>query len=208
MPSPIKEYRCLAHGPFESRSKAPKCPHGCTTVEWSPRTPPMVATRRGFTQQQDALQMAIAQRYGLTDLKSADPGESMRQAMTPPPKTDWSGSSPMPKPQNLQEVLGQAAELRARGLTPPTMFVAAPGKIGLKDGAPFIDEAAASGATVSHYSDVGSKAAPPIDNLVQRGQELGRQRFQNTLIVNRVNPEQEREDFDKALEIEKTGTGM
>jgi hypothetical protein len=167
----------------------------------------MIATGTHRTAQQDVLQRAIASRYEVSDLKSAEPGQSMRQAMTPPPKTDWSGSRPTPKPENLQQVLAQAAELRARGFTPPTFFVAAPGRIGLKDGVPFMDEAASNGATVGHYSDVGAADAPPTDILVAKGQAAGQQRFRETQIVNRVNPSAEKEDFGKALEIEKVAVG-
>jgi hypothetical protein len=142
----------------------------------------------------------------VSNLKTAEPGQSMKQALTAPPRSS-DGSTNYQKPENLQQVLAQAAELRSRGITPPTFFVAAPGKIGLKDGTPFMDEAAATGATVAHYSDLGAREAPPVDTLVMRGQALGQQRFRETIVVNRTDASADKADFGKALEIEKVAVG-
>lgn len=64
----LKEYRCLAHGAFESSSETPTCPAGCTTVEREFRTPPGFRSER--TASIDATVQTLAKRHGMTDINN------------------------------------------------------------------------------------------------------------------------------------------
>lgn len=65
----LRDYRCLAHGNFESKAAAPLCPHGCTTVEPVWLTPPSVHTG-GRTRNIDRTLENLANDYGLSDLSN------------------------------------------------------------------------------------------------------------------------------------------
>lgn len=101
MPSPIKEMRCAVHGPFESRAKDPKCPAGCNTVYWSPRTPPGIRTTT-VTKQMDAMQMRVAGELGLSDMRSKYEGESVMGQRRPDQR-------PQTGPGNPQELMQRVA---------------------------------------------------------------------------------------------------
>lgn len=62
----IKEWRCLAHGAFESKEGV--CPHGCTTVLREFRTAP--GGRSEKTKKSDAAIEHLAKRYGLSDISN------------------------------------------------------------------------------------------------------------------------------------------
>lgn len=68
----IKEYRCLAHGAFESDKEV--CPHGCETVVREFRSAP--GTRSDKTKSSDKTLEALASRFGLTDMSNRN-GESI-----------------------------------------------------------------------------------------------------------------------------------
>lgn len=73
----IKEYRCAAHGYFESGEASPSCPKGgCTTVQQVFLTAP--AFRSDKTKRSDANLRQIASDFGLTDMRSAREGEPAR----------------------------------------------------------------------------------------------------------------------------------
>lgn len=63
----LKDYRCLAHGTFES--KEAKCPHGCTTViaVWNGKAP---GGRSKKTKASDRALNHLASRYGLSDMSN------------------------------------------------------------------------------------------------------------------------------------------
>lgn len=63
-----KEYRCLAHGAFESSAKTAVCQYGCTTVVREFRTAP--GTRSDKTKRSDNALNRMAARYGLTDMSA------------------------------------------------------------------------------------------------------------------------------------------
>lgn len=69
----LKDYRCLAHGTFESREAV--CPHGCTTVMavWNGKAP---GGRSEKTKASDRAIQHLANRYGLTDMSNRG-GESV-----------------------------------------------------------------------------------------------------------------------------------
>jgi len=77
----LKEYRCLAHGPFEAFDA--KCPSGCGSglVKREIRTAP--AHRRQNMKFIDRQMDLLAKDHGLTDLRSGDAqsGESALQRM-------------------------------------------------------------------------------------------------------------------------------
>lgn len=63
----IKEYSCLAHGPFEAAE--PICPHGCTTaVKRQFFTAP--GTRSAKTKASDVALERLARRFGLSDISN------------------------------------------------------------------------------------------------------------------------------------------
>lgn len=106
MPSPIKEYRCKAHGPFESRAKNPRCPSGCSgaAVYWSPRTAPGIRTNQ-VMKGMDALQTQLAGQFGLGDMRVQHEGESV-----------MGNRKPHERPQpamSAQEYMMMAAQQRA-----------------------------------------------------------------------------------------------
>lgn len=68
----IKEYRCLAHGPFDSADGV--CPSGCTTVVREFRTAP--GGRSARTKGIDKTLEGMAARFGLTDMSNSG-GESV-----------------------------------------------------------------------------------------------------------------------------------
>lgn len=61
----LKEYRCLAHGPFEGYK--PECPHGCNTVEREFRTAHAIG---GSAKNIDRNLQALADDFKLTDLRN------------------------------------------------------------------------------------------------------------------------------------------
>ncbi len=70
----IKEWKCAAHGYFESAEST--CPHGCTTTQRVFLTPPAHTSDK--TKGADAHLRKIAAEFGLTDMRSAREGESAR----------------------------------------------------------------------------------------------------------------------------------
>lgn len=77
-----REFRCLAHGNFESDSESPECPHGCDTVERIFLTPPGLASAR--TANIDRTLDSLARSHGMTDISNrggrAAKGQSAAQA--------------------------------------------------------------------------------------------------------------------------------
>lgn len=61
-----KEWKCLAHGPFEGPDAV--CPHGCTVVVREFRTAP--AARSEKVKASDKALERLAQRYNLTDMSN------------------------------------------------------------------------------------------------------------------------------------------
>ncbi len=73
----IKEFRCAAHGYFESGVEKPSCPKGgCTTVTRVFLTAPSI--KGDSTKQADANLRQIALDFGLSDMRSARTGETAR----------------------------------------------------------------------------------------------------------------------------------
>jgi hypothetical protein len=75
----VKEWVCLAHGPFENATG--KCKHGCSKrfVTQEFRTP--IAIRHGSTTQADGTARSLAQSYNMTDIPTTRDGESVMQAL-------------------------------------------------------------------------------------------------------------------------------
>lgn len=65
----LKEWLCLAHGPFESSVESPDCPMGCDTVERAFFTPPGLGSSR--TKNIDSTLESLASSHGLTDIGPA-----------------------------------------------------------------------------------------------------------------------------------------
>lgn len=63
-----KEYRCMAHGPFDGAEAI--CPHGCSTVVREFRTAP--GGRSAKTKGSDAALEHLARRFGLSDMSNRD----------------------------------------------------------------------------------------------------------------------------------------
>jgi hypothetical protein len=62
----VKEWRCLAHGAFDSSQGV--CPSGCSTVIREFRTAP--GTRSAGTKASDAALERLADKYGLSDMSN------------------------------------------------------------------------------------------------------------------------------------------
>lgn len=62
-----KEWRCLAHGDFESTK--PVCPFGCNTVTRVHITPPSISTS-GRTQNIDRTLEGLAGQFNMTDISN------------------------------------------------------------------------------------------------------------------------------------------
>ena len=62
----LKDYRCLAHGVFESKTAV--CPHGCTTVV--PMFLKAPGGRSDKTKASDRALEHLAKRYGLDDMSN------------------------------------------------------------------------------------------------------------------------------------------
>ena len=79
-----KEYRCLAHGNFESSEEPALCPYGCDTVERIFLTP--AAFRSNRTRNIDSTLDSLAKSHGLTDMNNSG-GQAVRRR-TPKQNTD------------------------------------------------------------------------------------------------------------------------
>jgi hypothetical protein len=121
MPAPLKEYACSVHGPFESRAKSPRCPYGCTTVYWSPRTPPSIRTT-AVSSSIDALQYRIAAEQGLSDMRSKYEGESVADHRVRPAAPQYASTQDYMQAvaQGRAPATGMWAPPSAVGLRPPT----------------------------------------------------------------------------------------
>lgn len=76
----LREYRCTAHDhEFESQEERPACPYGCHPkfVVQEFRTPFAIGTPTGSTI--DRLQRAVADDYGLTDMRNDRDSSVMSQ---------------------------------------------------------------------------------------------------------------------------------
>ena len=69
----LKEYLCRAHGRFESRAKAPRCPRGCDTVQRAFYTAPGALSERSRGIDQNL--QRIAADYGFTDMRNSYHGD-------------------------------------------------------------------------------------------------------------------------------------
>lgn len=129
----IKEFRCFAHGEFESTEKT--CPHGCPTdfVVQEFRTPPKI--KSAGTKVVDAQLRGLAQDFGLSDLKNDKDGTSVMQSIRkgedfspkfvpiPHAKPGWSQRNEKPLQANAGNFLnGQKGEnaLGRVALEPPS----------------------------------------------------------------------------------------
>lgn len=144
----LREFRCSVHGDFESRSKKPRCPYGCSTVMWCPKTPPSIRTNT-VTKQMDALQYQIAAEQGLSDMRVRYEGESVagNRIQTP---------APAPAFSNPQEYMAAVAQ----GKAPPTGMWGAPSQVGLRQ--PTEDERKQITPTVEFADDPAARRVPAI----------------------------------------------
>jgi hypothetical protein len=71
-----REFRCAAHGPFESKRTNPKCPRGCSArfVSQEFRTPPAIG---GVARHVDRELNHLASDYRLTDIRNSPEGDSV-----------------------------------------------------------------------------------------------------------------------------------
>lgn len=74
----VKEFRCWAHGDFESSAETPLCPHGCDTVERVFLTP--VAFRSNRTANIDRTVQSLAASHGMTDINNRGGQAARRQS--------------------------------------------------------------------------------------------------------------------------------
>ena len=95
-----KEYRCLAHGPFEGKEAV--CPSGCTTVIREFRTAP--ATRSDRTKASDKALERLAARYGFSDLSNRKGSVGATRAAQSPFQATW---GQMPKGNKFEVGKGE-----------------------------------------------------------------------------------------------------
>lgn len=119
-----KEWRCLAHGPFDGLEGV--CPSGCTTVVREFRTAP--GTRSPSTKKSDAALEHLAARYNLTDMtnKNGSVGGSRPQQQDMAPV--WGA---MPKGNVFEVGKGEVQRDGSEGgATAALSSMKIPGKIG------------------------------------------------------------------------------
>lgn len=184
MSKPLKEYLCLAHGPFESRSTKPSCPHGCTTVERRFFTTPMIATNGPMVRQLDQLKNEVASRYGLRDLKTPDPGQTMAQ------KLGLTGSTG--KPTSPQEALA----LMAAGKFNAPAFLPLNTKLTANDRGINVPDMA---SPVPHMH-AEALAAGARDAKIVDPEAARQAKFRDTLYLVHPKSRQDSEDFGKVME--------
>lgn len=80
-----KEFRCAAHGIFESSDKSPKCPSGCNSIERAFITAPAVRTN-GRSKNIDKTLRDLAADFHLTDLSTRN--GSVMNSIKPHSKPD------------------------------------------------------------------------------------------------------------------------
>lgn len=116
-----KEYRCAAHGEFESETGA--CPAGCPAdfVAREIRTAP--AHHNGGTAHTDRELRNLAQDYGLSDLKNDKDGSSVMSCLKRPGQP----ASDLPKWADISKTHA-APGFSKRGEAPQSMTV--PGVFG------------------------------------------------------------------------------
>jgi hypothetical protein len=75
----LREFRCLAHGPFEAFE--PECPHGCSArfVAQEIRTAP--GLKSAATKVADREIGNLAKSYGMTNIPTSRDGESVMDAV-------------------------------------------------------------------------------------------------------------------------------
>jgi hypothetical protein len=147
MPAPLKEYACSVHGAFDSRAKAPRCPYGCSTIYWSPRTPPSIRTN-SVTATMDALQYRVAAEQGLSDMSSRYIGESVADHRQRPPTPDS-----FDNPRDYMAAIAQ-------GRAPATSVWGNPSQVGLR--APSQEERAQITPTVGTWDGNPPPKVPTI----------------------------------------------
>lgn len=74
----LREFRCLAHGPFESKDEETLCPYGCNTVVREFRTPP--AFNSGHASNIDRTLGELAERHGMSDISNRGGRAAKRQS--------------------------------------------------------------------------------------------------------------------------------
>ena len=133
----MKEFRCLAHGPFDA--KEPVCPHGCSTVLREFRTAP--AGKSAKTKLSDRALEHLSKRYGLSDMsnKGGSVGASRKRdnSMAPVWGEMPKGNVFVPgkgevdaKGQALTTTGGAAAALAGMGITGESVAAALGRKLG------------------------------------------------------------------------------
>ncbi len=103
-----KEFRCLAHGPFEG--KEPMCPHGCTTVVREFRTAP--AGKSEKTKVSDRALDRLAERYRLTDMSNRNGSVGASRQHAPGMEPKW---LEIPKGNNYEVGKGEVQRAGSQG---------------------------------------------------------------------------------------------
>jgi hypothetical protein len=98
----IKEWRCLAHGNFESAVAV--CPHGCGTVIRDFRTAP--GTRSEKTKTSDRALDRLAARYQLTDMSNRNGSVASSRGVPKGMEPLWAD---LPKGNNYEVGKGEVA---------------------------------------------------------------------------------------------------
>jgi len=75
----LHDYECAAHGKYEAFE--PKCPYGCSKAFQKVVFLKPVGTRSARTRFQDRETRALAESFGMTNVKSHHDGESVMQTM-------------------------------------------------------------------------------------------------------------------------------
>lgn len=102
----LRDYKCAAHGFFESFD--PVCPHGCDSVQQVWLTPPAAMSDK--TKAADGHLNRMASEFGMSDIKSTREGEAQKVAAQPqqnPFAARW-GSPKEVGNFNLRSIKGEA----------------------------------------------------------------------------------------------------
>jgi hypothetical protein len=155
-----KEFRCLAHGPFDAKDGI--CPRGCSTVVREFRTPP--GGRSPKTKGVDKTLEGLASRFGLTDMTNRNDNSVGANRAQGRGNMDMQPSwGAMPKGNVFSVGKGEVQVDGAQGGA-----TAALAGMGMGDNAAIAAMEAASGQPLPNFLDIAKTLPPVRPNIIKQ----------------------------------------